>query len=816
MTDDEKRLLIKIFGIVQGVGFRPFVATVARDRGIRGTVCNRGSYVEIRALGDERAMELFLGDLREKAPDRSVILKLKTREMDEAEIPQDACGPVDPGDQDNGFHIIESRKGQGLVFVSPDIATCPQCEKELFDPKDRRYLHPFINCTACGPRLTILDSMPYDRERTSMGEFPMCPDCSYEYTHQSTRRYHAQPVCCNECGPELYILGKNGEQLCKGNREPLVRARQVIRQGGILAVKGIGGFHLCCDARNEETVQRLRKLKHRDAKPFAVMMRDLDTVARECLFTPEEETLLTGPQKPILLLEKKKGGLVAPSAAPGNPNIGVMLPYAPVQMLLFKYPDGEDMTDVLIMTSGNPSGAPITMDDREAVKFLAPLCDQILSNNRKIRIRADDTVMSFYSKKPYMIRRSRGYAPLPVIMPSEIHHSVLAVGGELKNTFCLAKEDMYYMSPYIGDMADIRSIRALEAAVERMKRLLEIEPEAVVCDLHPGYHTGEVGEKLARETGEGLQLLKVQHHYAHVASCMAENEYTDNVIGVSFDGTGYGTDGTIWGGEFMIADFDGFRRIGSITPFIHAGGDVASREGWRIAASMGPDLAEDLDLGDGPGRRAIAMMKKNNINAIKSTSCGRLFDAVSAVLGICQRSTFEGQASMALQFQGEKARSSAQAALLAEECRKYLEETGGLLRITETDEPEGPQEFFQLRTDALFRWIGEKVLAEASQSGGLAEEMKGSLGFVFHRLLAEMTIDGCLRARESTGLNTIALSGGVMQNLLLVEMLDSGLKSEGFRVLLHSQVPPNDGGIALGQAAIAMYRLEEQDRISDK
>lgn len=815
MKGEYSGLLIKIYGIVQGVGFRPFVAKTARENGITGWVCNRGSYVEIHGTGKSDEMENFLRDLREKAPDRSVILKIKTWE-EEPEI-QD---PENLKDDDKGFHIVSSRKDQGLVFVSPDIATCPECTRELFDPKDRRYLHPFINCTSCGPRLTILDSMPYDRERTSMGEFPMCPECREEYTSPETRRYHAQPVCCNHCGPELYFLEKDGSRPVTGNSESIIKAREIIRNGGILAVKGIGGFHLCCDASDEEAVQRLRQLKHRDAKPFAVMMKNMETVGRECRYSEAQEKLLTGPQKPIILLEKKAYGknselsgepLAAPSVAPGNPNMGVMLPYAPVQMLLFDYPDGKPMTDVLVMTSGNPSGAPISMDDLEAAEFLSDLSDGIISNGRKIRIRADDTVMSFFHDRPYMIRRSRGYAPLPVIMPVEIPHGILAVGGELKNTFCLGKEDMYYLSPYIGDVADVRTIKALNQAVERMERLLEIEPEAVVCDLHPAYHSVEVAEKMAER--KKIPLFKVQHHYAHVASCMAENGYTDPVIGVSYDGTGYGPDGTIWGGEILVADLEGYSREGSIEPFVHAGGDMASKEGWRIAASMDSAIAEELGLGTPQGRKAIEFMKNRGVNAVRSTSCGRLFDSISAILGVRSNSTYEGQASMELQFSAEKMKTDEDAAELARKCRRDISLSGGLLRFCEDQDGEYKPDF-TMRTDQLFRWIGRKIseIADDTENPQELEKWGQKLAFVFHRVLADMTVEGCCQVRSKYQLETVALSGGVMQNTLLVEMLSDSLEEKGFRVLLHSQVPPNDGGISLGQAAIGMHRMMSEGR----
>ena len=759
---------------------------------ISGSVCNKGSYVEIIARADESVIGDFVHAIEVEAPKRSAIVKVKV--MDD---------PLDVEDG-SGFEIAESKHEDGQIFVSPDIATCPDCARELFDKNNRRYLHPFINCTQCGPRLTILDSMPYDRVKTSMAGFPMCEACSDEYTDMNSRRYHAQPVCCNDCGPELYTLvgGESGTGRPEGvyGAAALLETRAVIRNGGVAAIKGIGGFHLCCDAASEAAVQRLRQLKARPMKPFAVMMRDLEVVGRECRLEPEMEPLLTGPQKPIILIPRHTGSAdsksadsrIAASVAPDNPNLGVMLPYTPVHMLLFDYPDDEPISDVLVMTSGNPSGAPICMNDEEALKYLSPMCDIILSNSRDIRIRADDTVMAFYRSKPYMIRRSRGYSPLPIVAKSESPHAVLGIGGELKNAFCLGDKGLFYPSPYIGDMADMRSVRALEAATTRMERLLEIHPDIIVGDMHPGYNTSEMARVIAER--EGVPVMEVQHHHAHMVSCMAENEYDGTALGVTFDGTGYGLDGTIWGGEFLLGDESGYERVGSIAPFIHAGGDIASREGWRIAYSMistalGSEAAnrigETLGLGDGKGRQSIDFMLGNNINTVKSTSAGRLFDAVSAVLGIKSASTFEGEASMALQFAAERA--EAQGISLA----PY---EGRLMNIDE--------EQFELCTDTLLMELAARSLADQDTD---------QLAYFFHKALADMIVIACCYQRTRCDVNVVALSGGVFQNLLLLRLVDDGLEREGFKVLKHGVIPTNDGGIALGQAAAGIAALEAKN-----
>lgn len=776
MSEVTKR--IRVYGIVQGVGFRPTVSRHAVSNGIRGNVCNKGPYVEIYAQGSEAQIDGFLKDLEERPPKRAAILKINTEDI-----------PAENAPQFGAFDIIESEKTKGEIFVSPDIAICDECKEEMYNSKDRRYLHPFINCTCCGPRMTILDSLPYDRERTSMKEFPMCPDCAEEYDDPETRRYDAQPVCCNACGPEVYLIGRT-----ERGRDAITYTRQLIHDGGIVAIKGIGGFHLCCDATNEETVSRLRMLKHRPAKPFAVMAKDENVVKRECSVTPEQEQILTGHQKPILLLDRRSNGeqteKLAPSVAPGNPKVGVMLPYAPVQLLLFQYDDGIEMPDLLVMTSGNTSGAPICRDDEEAITELSHLCDAILSHNRKIRIRADDTVMDFYKNEPYMVRRSRGYAPLPFMTSTGWKGQVLAVGGELKNTFCIGVDSRFYPSPYVGDLEDLRTVKALQETIHRFQTLLGVEPQVVVCDLHPKYNSTVVAESLS------YPVIQVQHHYAHVLSCMTENDCQEPVIGVSFDGTGYGTDGTIWGGEILLADYQDFTRFGSITPFLQIGGDASAKEGWRIAVSMiygytkdrekAWEIIEKLGLCSEQESKVQFTMADRKINAVMSTSAGRLFDAVSAILGIRRQSSFEGEASTALQFAAEEF------------------EQKGKLKGNEIWDNVQPviselEERCLLNTEALVKQIIEAKL-QGTDSGALA--------YLFHQTLAEQIVAVCIEARKSSGRNKAALSGGVFQNRLLLRLTEERLGQEGFEVLRHHMIPPNDGGIAIGQAAYGMNRLQ--------
>ena len=860
---------LRVTGIVQGVGFRPAVSRLAKAEGHTGTVCNRGSYVEIILQGDEEKVRSFPALLMKNLPERAIVTGIEEERAIAAEIEgpnTEELNIEEMGEALTGktkkysdFRIIESHEERGEIFISPDIATCDTCAKELYEKSGRRYLHPFINCTACGPRLTILDALPYDRERTSMKKFPMCPDCAKEYVDPASRRYDAQPVCCNSCGPEVYLL--HSADSVRG-LDAIREVRRVIREGGVAAVKGVGGFHLCCDAGNAEAVGRLRKLKNRPAKPFAVMMRDIDTVRRFCEVNESRADLLTGHQKPIVLLERKKAcaGLnetsddrrdgrdstssgpignaitIAEEVAPGQPTLGVMLPYAPIHYLLFRLDEESDaqMPDCLVMTSGNAGGAPIAASDEEALEELAGFADVILSNNRTIRTRCDDSVVDYYEGEPYMIRRSRGYAPLPVIVPGAVKpmaepeaHTILAVGGELKNTFCIGRGELFYPSSYIGDLEDIRSQNILRETIRRMETLLEAKTDAVVCDLHPGYFSTKIAEEIAAE--RGIPLLRVQHHYAHVLSCMAENKVTGPVIGISFDGTGYGTDGTIWGGEILLANEQSFRRVGSIVPFLHAGGDVASKEGWRIAVSMlrgicasieeALETAERLGVAERRAAEVLFAMMDAGINTIESTSCGRLFDAVSCVLGFCRESTYEGDAAAKLMIAAERGREMMGDALTATE--QGGEKPGDALTASKRgdEKPDdamtaaAQDERFLLRTDLLFREIVNRRL------GG---EDADILAYIFHERLAELTCEAAGSAEKvlSAGRaeehraerSTVALTGGCFQNKLLLDLTEKKLRAKGFRVIRHHQIPVNDGGISLGQAVFGMKNSASYSR----
>lgn len=732
---------IKIFGIVQGVGFRPFIKNLADNFFIFGTVANKGSYVEIFAQSSEQNLNNFLQEIPKKSPPRSAILKIDTTEIFSEKIFSD-------------FKIIESTHERGDIFVSPDIAICKKCSAELFDKNNRRYLHPFINCTACGPRLTILENMPYDRERTSMKNFPMCESCSEEYFNKNSRRFDAQPICCNDCGPTIFL--KNSHEK---NLDAIKKIRKIILQGGIVAIKGIGGFHIACDAKNFSAVQKLRDKKFRPQKPFAVMFKNISAVEENCVLSETEKNFLDSPQKPIILLQKKFPEKIAENVAPQINKIGAFLPYTPLHLLIFDFPDEiKNFPDALIMTSLNFSGNPIEIDD----DFENNFCDEILTHDRKILLRADDSVMTFFKNQPSMIRRSRGYSPLPIFIEKSKKISVLAVGGELKNTFALAKNNLIYASPYIGDFGNLKTAEIFEKSVARMSDLLEIFPEKIICDKHPRYQSVKITEKISAE--KNIFLEKIQHHYAHILSNLAENNFFGEVIGVAMDGTGFGDDGTIWGGEFFICDAKNYRRVDSISKFIQAGGDKSSVECWRSAISMikNKNFAEKIFSAEKV--KAQKFLLEKNINCIESTSCGRLFDAVAAILKICEKNSYEGEAAMKLQ--------------------SFAENFVGEVEVKNI-----------FSTQELFEKILEKVLEG---------EDRNFLAKYFHAGLAEIIFEKVLEISSREKIFTVALSGGVFQNILLTEILLEKLAKKNFKVLLNKMIPANDGGICVGQAFYAL------------
>jgi len=735
------------------VGFRPFVFRLAAGHGLTGWVRNTPAGVFLEAQGRDDAVDAFLREIRDKAPPLAVITDLAAEEI--------------PAVEETGFVIRESGGGGSNIQIAPDGDVCADCLEELFDPGDRRHLYPFINCTNCGPRFTIITGVPYDRPYTTMADFPLCPDCREEYGDPADRRFHAQPVACPVCGPRLSLLDREGRELAG---DPLTTALSLLKEGRILAVKGLGGYHLAVDACNEEAVRELRRRKKRDEKPFALMSPGIAQVAEYAQFDDTEKRLLEGPERPIVLLRKKEPNPVSPLVAPANGYFGVMLPYTPLHHLLLR-----DHFLALVMTSGNLSDEPIVYRDDEARQTLSEIADFYLVHNRGIHIRTDDSVIRVFRGNPLFLRRSRGYVPRAVPLPAP-QKSVLAVGAELKGTVCLTRDDRAFLSQHIGDLQNDAVLRSLEETVDHLERILDIRPEIVAHDLHPDYlSTVHAGER------SGLPLVAVQHHHAHLASCMAENGLEGEVIGVVFDGTGLGLDGTVWGGEFLTGGYTSFRRRGHFRPISLPGGDAAVREPFRMALSylhavFGEGLFElPLPfLGQIPAgeRKLYLSMLERRINSPLTSSCGRLFDAVAALIGLRSRVTYEGQAAIELEALAEQSDTDTVYPFVVEE--------------------ENGAHTVDFRP--MFRAVVEELAARA-EGRDIARR--------FHTTVAAAVGRVCCRLREESGLDRVVLSGGSFQNRLLSEGVFDLLSGRGFHVHTHRLVPPNDGGLALGQAIIA-------------
>jgi hydrogenase maturation protein HypF len=748
------RVAVRAEGIVQGIGFRPFVYSLATGLGLGGLVGNDADGVFAEVEGPPTAVREFIRSLERKAPPLARIDRITTAAM----------APVGTA----SFEIVPSGPaGQRRVLVAADTATCADCLRELSDPADRRFGYPFINCTNCGPRFTIVRDVPYDRPLTTMAGFAMCQECAAEYHDPANRRFHAQPTCCPECGPRLALADAAGRALT-GDPEPLAGAARLLREGRIVAVKGLGGYHLAADASSEEAVAALRARKHREDKPFAVLAADL-TAARElCSVDATAARLLTSQARPIVLLPRPPGHRagVARATAPGNRHLGVMLPYTPLHHMLARA-----VGRPLVMTSGNVSDEPIAYRDADALARLSPIADAFLTHDRAIHVRTDDSVVRALRGRPMPIRRSRGYVPEPVTVRGGFPRPVLACGAELKNTFCLAKENHAFVSHHIGDLENAETLRSFTEGIEHFQRLFDVTPRVVAHDLHPEY----LSTKYALELDD-IDIQGVQHHHAHIASCLADNGADGPVIGVAFDGTGYGTDGTIWGGEFLIADYADFSRGGHLLPVPMPGGQAAIRQPWRMAAAYLDAASPDrLDVWRRNQERwaAVVSMARRGVNSPLTSSAGRLFDAVAAILGVRDAVTYEGQAAIELEQLADPG------------------ERGAYHAAFEPAEP------FRVRG-------GDLVQAAVSDLG------RGTPGEIvaarFHNGMAAMVEAGCSLLRERHGLGTVALSGGVFQNMLLFEQAAERLEARGFRVLTHSRVPCNDGGISLGQAVVAAAR----------
>ena len=758
------RRRLRVRGIVQGVGFRPFVYRLAVDCGLGGFVLNDGSGVLIEVEGRSSRLDDFARRLTTECPPASLVENVTT----------DSAQPVGEA----VFEIRISADGsQASTLISPDLAVCEDCLSEMRDPADRRYRYPFINCTNCGPRFTIVKGIPYDRPLTSMAAFVMCPQCAAEYADPANRRFHAQPNACPQCGPRLTLSDRDQELTAE---DPMFAAAELLKQGRIVAVRGLGGFHLAVDATNNEAVARLRERKGRAEKPFALMAGNIDQIKKHCAVSPQEETLLASPQRPIVLLAMRSLGDISPLVAPGQKYLGFMLPYTPLHHLLL-----EAVRRPLVMTSGNYSEEPIAIGNDEALERLAPLADFFLLHDREILQRCDDSIMRVADKKPRLIRRARGFVPRPVGVPVEFKKPLLAVGGELKNTVALARGNHVFLSQHVGDLDNPSAYRFFEHCVEHLERIFDIRPQAIACDLHPGYLSTQWARKLS------IPVVAVQHHHAHLAAVMAENGVTERCLGIILDGTGYGTDGTIWGGEVLLGDLRAFERVAWLEQVRMPGGDAAIIEPWRMALSWlyrayGAEY-DRLDLPlvqriDSAKRGTVVQMIEQGINAPLTSSCGRLFDAVAALLDLGDRISYEAQAAIALEMIADCGDSGYYDATLEQEACG------------------------ELKTTPLIRALVDDMTTGTD---------KAVIAARFHRTLAESLVRAAVVARERHNINTVGLSGGVYQNKLFFETMLNLLHEHGFRVLTHTQVPTNDGGLALGQAVVANARLQTTEGDAD-
>ncbi len=753
-------LRINVTGIVQGVGFRPFVYTTAKKYELSGRVWNHSSGVDIEVFGSPEEINLFCEEIKNHPPILSQIDDFATTEI-AAETVQ-------------GFTILSSQSEEGhFIPVSPDMSICPDCLRELFDPKDRRYRYPFINCTNCGPRFSIIQDIPYDRAKTTMAKFNLCPKCQTEYDNPAERRFHAQPIACPTCGPRLQFVYQ--DQIVAKFEGAVSTARQMIQDGKIVAIKGLGGYHLACDASNPTAVQQLRDRKKRSDRPFALMAFDLDTIRKFCIMSEAEASVLQSPQRPIVLLQKSERCSLPEILAPRQNHLGFMLPYTPLHYLLLEPEEG--FPSLLVMTSGNMSDEPIAFKDEDARQRLSSIADGFLIHNRPIHVRVDDSVVRLQNNHTYVIRRSRGYAPDPIRVDQRLPE-MLACGAELKNTFALSRDRYAFLSHHIGDLENFETLQSFESGIDHYQRLFRVTPRRIVADLHPDYLSTKYA--LDRSCKENLPITQVQHHHAHLASCLADNHYTSNnpVIGLIFDGTGFGADGNIWGGEILVGSYQGYQRRFHLSEMPLPGGDFAIRNPYKIALAY-------LHAAQIPWQKTIAPVKtatdqemdiltaqlNKRINTPLTSSMGRLFDAVAALIDIRQTANYEGQAAIELE----------NACAPSETCFYHF--------LLEND---------RIDLSNLILKVIEDLKAGISQ---------GEIAARFHNGLAMMCLDACKLIRHEQGIKTVALSGGVWQNITLLKKTTALLSSVGFEILVHHQVPTNDGGISLGQLMVASVTI---------
>ncbi|MEU3778231.1 carbamoyltransferase HypF [Streptomyces sp. NPDC032472] len=772
--EDVQRRRITVRGVVQGVGFRPYVYTRATGLGLAGHVTNTPEGVVAEVEGAPAAVSAFCERLAADAPPLAVV-----QAVDHCEVP--AAGG-------RGFTIVASRSGGPVrTLVSPDTATCAACLAELADPADRRHRHPFITCTHCGPRFTIVTGLPYDRAHTTMARFPMCPDCAREYADPADRRFHAQPVACPACGPRLRLLVGSPPREAAG-ADPVAEARRLLAGGAVLAVKGLGGYHLACDAAHPGAVAELRRRKGRGDKPFALMARDTADIEPLVSIDAAERALLTGPVRPVVLLRRRPGadlGAVAEGVAPRCPDLGVMLPYTPVHHLLLGLPGDPPGPRLLVMTSGNLSGEPIVTDEAEALERLAGLADAWLTHDRPIHVPCDDSVVRICDGAPLLVRRARGYAPLPLDLPLPVP-PVLAAGGDLKNALCLGEGRKAWLSAHIGDMDDLATQDAFARAEEQLESITGVRPARLAADLHPGYRS----TARARRAAAGRPLTGVQHHHAHIASAMADNglDGSDRVIGIAFDGTGYGDDGAVWGGEVLLADYRGHHRFAHLAYVPLPGGDAAVHRPYRMALAhlRAAGLAWDPDLPCTAAcppeeLRVLERQLERGLNCVPTSSVGRLFDAVSSLAGVCHLAGYEAQAAIELE--------------------------AAALSAGPSEEGEGYA--FALRPGQPSAGTAGPVLADpAPLLAAVVDDLRAGIAAPvvaarFHAAVAGLVATLAGLARERHGLGTVALTGGVFANTVLSSACARLLRERGFTVLRHHRVPPNDGGLALGQLMVA-------------
>ncbi|WP_066629017.1 carbamoyltransferase HypF [Clostridium magnum] len=759
-----KRLFLKIEGIVQGVGFRPFVYNQAVSLNLKGWVNNNSEGVHIDIEGQEEELNSFIYSLKHKHPTLARIESIIIEEKESVNY--------------KTFQIKESkRKDKKITLISPDMATCEECTGDITDPSNKRYRYPFTNCTNCGPRFSIIKSIPYDREKTTMKKFKMCRNCNEEYTDPTDRRFHAQPNACSDCGPHIWI------EDCKGVKievnDVLEWTRQKLKEGKIFAIKGLGGFHLVCNALNEEAVELLRIRKNRPHKPFAVMMKDIKTVRKYCSVNMEEEEILTGARKPIVILNQSSQYDLPQAIAPKQKTLGVMLSYTPLHYLLF-----ENDIEALIMTSANVHGLPLEYKNESAVESLRNVADYFLQHNRDIYVPIDDSVVKVVDGEARMVRRARGYAPEPI--KKENTKEILACGSNMKNTFCVARENFLFLSQHNGDLENIETIEHYKNNIEHYEKIFYFTPKYIACDMHPGY----VSSEYAYNTS--LPRIEVQHHHAHIVSCLAENNVTRKVIGIAYDGTGYGTDGRIWGGEFLLCDNKEFERLGQLDYVKMPGGEKAVKEPWRMAVSYIYKVFKSNKWKECSterqlrkiliklyGNRAINIvsMIESDINCHKTSSMGRFFDAAASLMGLRDSVTYEGQAAIELE---------------AIACEKSLDSYD--YDIVQADgyivKPE----------KIIIGILKDKFLKE--QDSVISDK--------FHNTIVNFSKDICKLIRKDTGVNEVALSGGVFQNSYLLKNLTNELKREDFVVYANKLIPTNDGGVALGQIVIANEILDNK------